>query len=298
MTRKKLLYPILLMLIPLSFLPAQVNLHVVSREIDQTFPYRSGIPLQIEGEKATISIQTWEKEEVSVQLKLTAKHPERAVAEEDLDQMAFVMEERPDKLFIRNFRTEAGKKARSELQADYLIRVPVDCPVNMTNFFGRSDIRDLNASLEVRSQFGPVGLANLDGDIDIYSSFGDIVGEWLRGRVKIESQRSDLTLKQIEGTFNIQSRYGVVKIFADKQLVDLDIDADRSDVYLFNPEPGKFGYELTAHFGNITTPKELKLNYTTSTEEFRQASFDPGFQHPNVSIRINYGDIVIRNARP
>ncbi|HMR43754.1 MAG TPA: DUF4097 family beta strand repeat-containing protein [Saprospiraceae bacterium] len=274
-----------------------LNVQVVSKKVEKTFSYQPGLEVHIEGEKAEITVETWKKNEIKVTLELISKHPQKKTAESDLEFINYIMEKNGARVLLRNF-INAGSKPKSELKAKYLVVVPENCPVEMTNYFGKTHLSDLNGGLTVNSQFSPVTMQNLRGNVNVNSKFGDIFGERINGRVKIESQRSDVTLKEIAGAFNISSKYGVVKIFADKSLVDLDIDAQKSDVYLFNSEPSKFGYELVAHFGKITSPEDLKLNFIENTDKFRHAVFQPGNTQASVSVRITYGDIVIKNSKP
>ena len=58
-----------------SSIHTQTMLHVVSKHIEKTFPYENGIEVNIEGEKAEIKVETWEKNEVMVLTELISKTP-------------------------------------------------------------------------------------------------------------------------------------------------------------------------------------------------------------------------------
>lgn len=276
---------------------AQTVLGVVSKKVEKEFPFKTGQTVVVEGERAEIKIETWEKNIISVKLTLIAKHPQKATAEIDLKSFNFLFDERGDKLVLRNYY--ANKiKATSELSAIYTVIVPAECPVQLSNYFGKTDVQDLSNSFEIDSKFGPIAMTNVSGIINVSSRFGDVFGDFLTGKVKIESHRSNITLKHLEGSFDINSKYGIIKIFADNKVIDLNIEAEKSDVYLFNPDPSEFGYDLLAHFGDITVPEDLKIIFVEKSEKMSHAVHAPGTQFPGVFVKITYGDIIVKKVRP
>ena len=276
---------------------AQNNLKVVTKTVEKAFDYQEGQTLLLEGEKAEIKLETWSENKVYVQLELVAKHPERRQAENDLESFDFVFDVRGDKILLRNFYV-GESRSESELSAVYTVKVPTECPVQMSNYFGKTDVQDLTNSLELDSKFGPVNMSNISGEVDVSSRFGDIFGMLLKGQIKIESHRSNVTLKQLEGKFDINSKYGVIKIFADDKLIDLNVEGEKSDLYLFNPDPSEFGYDLLAHFGDITVPDDLKINFVEKSKNMSHAVRKQGEQFPGVFVKITYGDIIVKKARP
>lgn len=140
-------------------------------------------------------------------------------------------------------------------------------------------------------------MENVSGLVGIDTRFGDIVGKNVDGNVTINSRRSDITLHDIKGTWNINSQYGVMKFFTNPspELLTMNINAEKSDVYFFDPKPNYYGYTLTAHYGNITVPNDLKFNYLQNTSELKKAIFSSKIGKSNISIKISFGDIVIRN---
>ncbi|MEZ4951702.1 MAG: DUF4097 family beta strand repeat-containing protein [Saprospiraceae bacterium] len=276
---------------------AQIKTQVVSKKVEQTFVYKSGMEVVLEGERAEIKVETWNQNSVQVSLTLSARHPDAEIAKADLKTFQFKMEEAGAKILIRNFIASANKP-KSNLKAEYTLMVPEECPVKMTNYFGKSEIANLQNGLEIKSEFSPVSLANIKGDIDVNTRFGDLEADGLDGKVKIESQRSNLTLKRLKGTYDIRSQYGTVKIFSDRNLLNLNIEAEKSDVYFFNPNPSEFGYDLLAHYGGITVPNDLKINFVEKSDNLQHAILQSRGQQAGIFVKITYGDIVIRNAGP
>ncbi len=277
----------------------QTALQVVTKTIEKTFPYKNGVEVNIEGEKAEIQVETWNKNEVKVLLELVAKHPTRTTAEKDLDRMSYSTEQHGNKIYFRNYteNPKNSKKPESDLKAIYTITLPADCPVYLKNHFGLANVANLRKALRINSEFSKIKLENLKGQIGIDTRFGDLEGKNIEGNVTINSRRSDLTLHDIKGTWNINAQYGVLKFFTNPspELLTMNIEAEKSDVYFFDPKPSAYGYTLTAHYGNITVPSDLKFNYLENSSQLKKAIFSSRLGSSNISVKISFGDITIRN---
>ena len=259
-------------------------------------PYKNGYEVNIEGEKAEIKVETWDKNEVKVLTEIIAKHPNKKVAEKDLDLMEYSAEQHGSNIYFRNYVSK-NSKPESELKAIYTITLPADCPVYLKNNFGITNVSNLTKSLQIHSEFSKILLENLRGDIDVNSRFGDISGHKIDGNVNFTTRRSDITLHEIKGNWNINAQYGVMKFFTNPspELLTMNINAEKSDVYFFDPQPKYYGYTLTAHYGNISVPNDLKFNYLENSNQLKKAVFSSKIGQSNISIKISFGDITIRN---
>ncbi len=277
-------------------LSAQKVLQVASRTIEKTFPYQQGAELNIEGEKAEIRVSTWERDEVKIKLEIFSRHPEKHEAARSLEAMRWKVDQHANKIYFRNYIDEKLNPSAA-LKAVYTVLLPADCPVYLKNHFGMTDVRELSRSLRINSEFSKTWLRQLQGDIQVVSSYGDVEGDGLSGNVFIQANRGDISLHRLQGRVDIVSKYGVVKLFTapTDPLLSLNITADRSDVYFFDPQPGLYGYTLTAHYGNITAPADLRFNFVENSRSLKRAVFNPGKETGTISIKITFGDIVIRN---
>ena len=274
---------------------AQTTVQVVTKKIEKTFPYRTGYDVNVEGEKAEMRVETWDRNEVHVVLELVAKHPDRAVAERDLEFMQYLADRVQRRIYLRNYvrSPEDQPKSESVFEARYHIRVPEDCPVYLKDYFGNIDVRQLTNRLKIRSEFSTVGLSDLRGDIDVNTRFGDLHGQRIEGSMIIASQRSNITLREVSGSYDIEAQYGVVEIFAN-ELTSLNIRADKSNVFLHNVHPEQYSYNLTAQNGSITTPSTLAFEQTRNLPNLQKMVFKPTRElYPAITVSVSFGDIVV-----
>ena len=275
----------------------QTSFQVVSKLVEKELKYTPGYEVNIEGERAEILVDTWEKDEVKVVIEIISKHPDLAIAERDLEAVKFSIDQHGEQIYFRNYISpdEGAPTPESQLKAIYTIYLPAECPVYLKNYFGEANVNNLEHMLKMQAEFTSIFLNNLAGEMELNSRFGDITGDGLAGHVSIVTHRSDITLSNLEGYFDIDSHYGVIKLFTDQSNVSMNIDAERSDIYFFDPHPTRYGYLLTAHYGTITAPTDLKFNYLENNQTIKQAIFTPGGDAATISVKISFGDIVIRN---
>lgn len=280
-------------------LSAQVKVQVITKKIEKQFAYQEGYELNIEGEKAQVFIESWDKDQVAITLEITAKHPDKTVAEKDLDAMEYLAQRVKNKIYLRNYlsQKEDVPTPESSFEAVYYVKVPASCPVYLKNYFGIANISNLTNRFRFNGEFSKIDMENLSGNIDLRSRFGDIFGNHLDGIVNIWSRRSDITLNDISGSFDITAQYGTLRIFAEDRLLKLNIDAEKSDVYFFNPNPEFYGYTLTANNGNVMFPGELSYDETESKVDQRKIQFKPAREYfANITITVTIGDIHVEKA--
>jgi len=162
------------------------------------------------------------------------------------------------------------------------------------NQFGAINVSDLARRLRVKSEFTQIGLENIRGEIDVNTAFGDLEGRRLDGQVSIQSRRSDITLRELRGQYDIQAQYGLLRIHADRDLIDLNIRADRSDVFLYNSDPRRFAYTIEAQNAKLDLPSELEFRFQENNLSLKKATFKPNQEYyANITITISFGDLVI-----
>lgn len=279
----------------------QTLLQVVTKKIEKSYAYKEGYEVNIEGEKADVSIQTWDKDEVRIELELIAKHPTQEVALKDIEALKYLTQRVKNKIYLRNYVSveEGEAKPTATLSAKYTITLPEECPVYLKNHFGEATISNLSNRLRVNSEFSKIGLENIQGVVDLQTRFGDIIGNLIDGQVNINSRRSDISLTNISGSYDITAQYGVIRIFAEDQLLKLNLDATHSDVYFFNPNPEFYAYNLVANHGKINFPEELNFSMLEDLPQLKKYNFKPAQKEffATITLSVTLGDIYLEKAK-
>ena len=268
---------------------------VVTKTIEDTYPYRMGRELAVEGEKAEIYVETWAKQQISVRVVLTARHPRLETAKEEIENLEFLTEVAGEKIFLRNRLKDKEARPESELTVEYHITLPEECPVYLKSHFGGATISNLRNRLRINGEFSAINIDNVQGLLDIRTRFGDIVGEKIDGNVVINSRRSDISLLDVGGTFTINAQYGELRLSPNLNMRDLRVNADKSNVYIYEPIGGEgLAYELASNNGQMNLPENRQLIELERTSEWRRIQIGPQRERiGTVSASVTFGNLYL-----
>jgi|GEM_PF-1856006 len=208
------------------------TLQVITKSIEKTFVADKIDAVQILAERADIEINTWSKNEIKIVVELIAKHPDRAVATNDLAYFKYVIEAAGRNLHLRNLvvLTSNSRRPEANLKARYTLLLPASCAVVIQNSFGKIEIKGLENNIKVKSEFCTSTLQQLKGKITLETYFGDVKAEDLDGTISLTSDRTDWQLKNLKGRCQIRAQYGTFEINTDKTLVKIDLKTDNTVV--------------------------------------------------------------------
>ena len=110
----------------------------------------------------------------------------------------------------------------------------------------------------------------------------------------VNARRSNITLSEITGRYDITAQYGILRIFADQNLLDLNIEAEKSEVFLFSPNPRIFSYELEAKHSEVKLPSDMAFKFEDSNVAVQKASFKPEREYfANISLTVSFGEVTV-----
>lgn len=274
--------------------PATTSLQVVTKTINDSYPYRPGVEINVLGEKAEIFVETSDAQEVYIRLEMISKHEDIVVARKDLENLYFLIEEEGQKIYMQNKRTDTSLRPESELFVNYYITVPEECPVYLKSHFGAANINNLRNRLRIDGEFSQININNVEGMLDIKTRFGDILGERIDGNVNINARRSDVELYDVGGSFTINSQFGELRIAPNASLRDLQISADQSDVYLFDPQGSPLSYNLTTTYGELVLPDEVPITELETSDGLRRVRIESGHEiSGEIKVSVTFGNLIL-----
>ena len=294
------LLPLLLSLLTAVTLSAQTDYReVVTKTIEDTYDYRTGSELAVEGEKAEIFVETWSKPKIHVRVVMRSRHRQLEQAEADLQNLEFVTEVAGQKIFLKNKRRDEEHQPKSDLTVEYFITLPEECPVYLKSHFGGATISNLRNRLRINGEFSAINIDNVEGLLDIRTRFGDITGEKIDGNVVINARRSDINLLDVGGSFTINAQYGELRLSPNLNMRDLRVNADKSDVYIYEPDGGeRLAYELASNNGELILPDNRQLVELERTNEWRRIQIGPGGERTGtITASVTFGDLHLAKQR-
>jgi hypothetical protein len=258
-------------------IPEQNGLIEKRRNITKVFDVKSSDMLVLENKFGQVKVNLWSKDEIKVEIIVTANAPSDGRASEYLS--AVNIEEKRIKnqinLTTRIDRSQFGNNGWSNsrgeknyIRIDYTVYMPKENALMVKNEFGDTDIPSFYAPLTIDSRYGNFianHLENADNIIDVrYGSA--TIGKMDGG--KLEFQYSKLSLDQAKKILLI-NKSGDLNI---RDVINLDADIDYSG----------------AKIGTIRGSGKIKLNYSGN---FKIDELTNSAQ--NVDIQAAYSSVVL-----
>lgn len=252
----KILWTCLALLVLVSA-SAQTTLQVATKHLEKEF---DGIhTVIIDAEKADIEIVVWNKPKVQLSMDLSAKHPEKSSAAKDLYFLKSGVDAKNGQLRLRNYILlgQKDKKPESNFKAKYVLKIPENTDLQIKNSFGKIYHSGETKKLSITAEFCTISLNHIKGFSKIQTKYGELNIDGIEGNTGIKTERSNLTIKNFSGVFSIDTYYGEIQLVSPREVQNLTLNGDKSDIQLKQIPTRKYKINLSTNFGQIHIPTEF-----------------------------------------
>jgi len=242
-------------------------------------------------------VEAWDKNSIQSTTELIAKHPDKQVAERDVQVQKAIAQTTKRSILIGNqlVLAQGTEKPTSNLKAKFTIYAPQNCALQIKNRFGSIVVKGIKNTVEINSQFTKLNLEAVKGEVKLSSNFGDIIGQQLTGNVTIDANRSDIQLDHPSGNFTIAAKYGTVTILEDKnRQFDLDIKGKKTNVVFIEPMLFAHNFRLATEFGEITLPINTAFKFIENSQQRKEAVLNTKGNASQISVALSFGDITFQ----
>lgn len=170
--KKSVYKPGMLLFIPLLLLSVTLSAQEVTKEFHKEFTAGANTTLEISNRYGDVVIQSWDKDQVVIDVKVTVEMPSREKAENFISYIDVQFSEGPDRISAKTviddkFNFSGWGSGSKKFSIDYTVKMPVGIALTLANKYGDTDIDELH------------GLMNFD------IKYGDLTaGKLMRGNVK------------------------------------------------------------------------------------------------------------------
>ncbi|ACT92570.1 hypothetical protein [Dyadobacter fermentans] len=272
---------------------AQGKLQVATKKIERTIGAPAVRTMYISAEKADIEIVTWDNADISVTIELSARHPDRSTATQDLSKLQYIADRNGRDYFLRNYIVlkNGESKPVSNLKARYTIHLPASCAVDLKNSFGTITLRGLTNQLNLKADFCTTNLTGISGKGALQTTFGALSGNELAGTFTFTSDHTNVRLEQIAGAVRVDAEYGNVEIYPTVGLTSLGIHSKKAEVTLLAKNWKHFDYTINGAYATMKLPNGFK--WKRNTADFKEAFFSRN-QLASVDINAEFGRVTIK----
>ncbi|QHL88777.1 hypothetical protein GU926_15620 [Nibribacter ruber] len=176
-----------------------------SKKFSKTFKVSSADKLAIENQFGKVDVQTWSRNEISVEVNITTRASTDGKAQEILDKINIQATEGANQVSVVTVRepmhiqTASGKS----FEVNYLIKMPKSNPVSISNKFGDVVLPDLDGTSEVSVKYGNINAGRLNSK---------------NNRVSLEYGKELSTVEYMRGG-NLNVKYSAFKLGSSESLM-------------------------------------------------------------------------------
>jgi hypothetical protein len=185
-----------------------------------------------------MKINTWDKNEVKVDVQIEGKSDDERRAQEILDRISISDGKGSGTVFFKTkFEDQKDDKDKNRehrnegMKINYTVYLPAGNALHASNQFGPMTIPDYRGPIELESKFGSLKAGKLTNAKEVSLEFGKgEIQEVSGGQLNIKF--SEGTVGQLSGDVNTDLEFSQVKLNLDNDVKSLNIDNSYSSVYL------------------------------------------------------------------
>lgn len=277
--------------------------------INKNYSVNSGDKLNIENQFGKVVIETWDKNEIAIEITIKATSKSESKSLELIEGVKINETKAGAAIYLKtNMSGTVYNSGKQSISIDYNVKMPANSPLSLINKFGNVYLSSFKSNLQLNVSYGSIKVQKLTGsEKRITVSFGSADFDDVEV-AEIESKYSKLNIEKIQmaeirnqfgktyinevGKLRITQKYGdleikkVNSIAATVEFSNLDIDqiGKGADINL--------KYSGNANLGTINPSIELlKINASFSTVYMSFA------ENTNLDFVANlkFGDIKLNN---
>ena len=276
-----------------TFLIGQTKLNVVSKTAEDVISWSNGLELVVTGERAEIVISSHAYNTIEYEVKFISKHPDRNQATKEVEYHKWVTDRIGKKLYLRNYIEvpTKGTKPEGNLKTVYEVKVPIGCPVNVQNYFGKIELKGISSGLSIQSDFAKVFLNDIQGAVDIKTKFGDVTADQLNGVVTVNSNRGDLVFSNISGSLDLEVSTAEVSFKQAFEINQFSLTTIKSNVSFAIENLNQLNFEAIIDQVTLDLPDWISPSRTLIKGKKEKLIYQQNRNTPTIQLDLQYGKL-------
>lgn len=263
--------------------------------------------ININNQFGEVKITTWTKNEVKVDISITAKAGSDERAQDILDNITISDSKSGDEIsFKTNIDKQDGKGERRNnknesqgMEINYEVSLPATSALILENQFGKSFVPDMSGPVEITQKFGDLVVGNVSNIKSLKVEFGSLVAESI-SNCKVVIKFSKAEIKKMSGTIRGNFEFcEKVKLPLDNGVTDLNLNNSYSKIEISVPNGFGGDFDIHTSFGEFKNSSSLAIKEDKDDDENHGPRFDKDFTGKTgngackVNIKSSFGTIKI-----
>jgi len=283
----------------------------------KSYPVSGGDRITLNNQFGEMKLVTWDKNEVKVDVDITAKADDDKRAQEILDKITiedgksssgvyfktkFAKDQWNDNSDRDRNRDERREKHKNEgMEINYTVYLPAGNPLNADNQFGPMTVPDYRGEATLVSKFGSLTAGKITNGKSISVEFGKADIAQLNGG-KLSIKFSSGTISKLTGDVDANFEFcDKIKMNIDNDVKELEIKNSYSTLYLDLNKNFSANYDIATSFGEFKNKTAFAIKEQGKDDD--DDRHGPNFNHKysgtsgsgatKVKIKSSFGEIIM-----
>lgn len=261
-----------------------------------------------------LKIATWDKNEVKVDITITAEAGTDERAQAILDNITiedgksgngvwFKTKIGNDEKRKKDDKWEKGEKQRFNI--DYVVFMPARNPIDASNEFGAMQIDDFSGEAVLESKFGSLTAGKISNAKKIQVEFGNAnIASINNGDLTVKFSKANIC--NLNGNVNaVFEHCGGIKLEVDNNIKSLNIKNEFTTLYLDVNVNLNANFEIKTHFAELDNKSNFHLKKKDEDDDRRGPVFDHQYSgksgsgsNTRVQVNSNFGQVTVGHNLP
>lgn len=214
-----------------------------------------------------MKLNTWDKNEIKVDVTITGKSDEESRAQEILDKISIQdSKESGTVSFKTKFADEKKEPSKNNrehrnegMEINYVVYLPSNNTLHVENQFGKMIVPDYRGEIDLECKFGSLSAGKISNAKEVTVEFGSADIAQVNGG-KLSIKFSSGTVNKVSGNVDAELEFSTVKLGIDNDAKSLDINNSYSDVYLDLDKNLSASYDITTTHGSFSNKSGFTIN--------------------------------------
>ncbi len=264
--------------------------------------------ITLDNQFGEMKINTWDKNEIRVDVRIEAKGSTEEIAQRILDNI-YIEDSKSGssvsfmtKMKNKNMNWNNDKKKEYKEQGmkiDYTVNLPSGNNLSATNQFGPMSLPDYRGQVTLVSKFGSLTTGKLSNVKEVNVEFGEARIESVNGgKLTVKFSKGDI--KNVNG--NVVARFEFcdkLKIGLDNNTKDLDIKSSYSTLYLDAASNLSSDISIKTSFGEFSNKTSFNIKKEGDDDEKYGPKFDKEFSGTaggganKLRVKSDFGEVIL-----
>ena len=212
LTKRIILLTVLLLLVSVTVLSASTY----TKEFNKTVDFKSGGRIAVKNVNGRIDVTSWDKKSVKIEAEIKVKASSRRDADEILERVNILIEQRADELIIEpdfpkknsggGFWDWVFGSRNNQVSVNFKITVPKTSDLGLKSTNGKVTALNIKGEVELGTVNGGIEAEEIDGPLEAHTTNGSIKIDDLKGSLDAHTTNGSISARvtKFENNDNIR----------------------------------------------------------------------------------------------